>query len=194
MLINKIKVWINMIYCASCFFVTGGSLYTSSIDIVFYISYEKGGFIMTKNALVHGCMKVEKSAASVYKKLMKKFPEKKEFWKELVDDEINHLSFLNDIRSLGLIDVMQKIDSLPPAAIIDETLKMADGLTAKITEDSLSLKRALVMALKLEESMVETYTNKLIANLISCEDEVSYKKIVADEKKHIKKIRKMMKQ
>ena len=147
---------------------------------------------MAKNALIHGCMKVEKSAASTYKKLMKKFPENKEFWKELFNDEINHLSFLNDVKSLGLIDVMHKLDSLPSIAIINETVKMADDLTAKIIADSISLKKVLVMALKLEESMAETYTNKLIANLISCEDEVSYKKIVADEKKHINKIKKMM--
>ena len=145
-----------------------------------------------KHELINGCIKVEKSAASVYKKLMKKFPEKKDSWKELFDDEINHLSFLNDVKSLGLIDVMHKLDSLPSIVIINETVKMADDLTAKIVADSISLKKALVMALKLEESMVETYTNKLIANLISCEDEVSYKKIVADEKKHINKIKKMM--
>ncbi|MBI5675264.1 MAG: hypothetical protein HZC48_05465 [Nitrospirae bacterium] len=47
-------------------------------------------------------------------------------------------------------------------------------------------------SLKLEESMVKTYTNKVIADLIACE-EVSYKKVVADEKMHIRKIKKMMK-
>ena len=143
--------------------------------------------------LINGCIKVEKSAASVYKKLMKKFPEKKDSWKELFDDEINHLSFLKDIKSLGLIDEMQKIDSLPSMEIINEAVRTAVNLDAKIITDSISLKKALVMALKLEESMVETYTNKLIANLISCEDEISYKKIVADEKRHINKIKKMIK-
>jgi hypothetical protein len=49
------------------------------------------------------------------------------------------------------------------------------------------------MALKLEKSMVEMYTNKIIVNLISCEDEPSYKKIVSDEKKHINKLNKMLK-
>ena len=142
--------------------------------------------------LINGCIKVEKSAASVYKKLMKKFPEKKDSWKELFDDEINHLSFLNDVKSLGLVDVMHKLDSLPSIAIVNETVKMADDLTAKIIADSISLKKALVMALKLEESIVETYTNKVIADLICCE-EVNYKKVVADEKMHIKKIKKMMK-
>jgi rubrerythrin len=155
---------------------------------------QQGGFfVMSNNSLINGCIKVEKSAASIYKKLMSKFPEKKDFWKELFDDEINHLSFLNDVKSLGLTDVMEKIEMPPSAAIINETLKMADDLTAKITADSISFKKALAMALKLEESMVETYTNKIIANLISCEDVSSYKKMVSDEKKHINKLNKMMK-
>ena len=87
---------------------------------------------------------------------------------------------------------MEKIDLPPSKAIINETLKMADDLTGKIKADSISFKKTLAMALKLEESMVEMYTNKIIANLISCEDEASYKKIVSDEKKHINKLSKMM--
>jgi rubrerythrin len=55
------------------------------------------------------------------------------------------------------------------------------------------MKNALKLALKLEESMVETYSNELIAKLLSCDDESSYKKLLADEKKHIDKVRKMMK-
>ena len=148
---------------------------------------------MAGNAIINGCIKVEKSASSIYKKLMKKFPDRKDFLKELFDDEISHLSFLNDVKSLGLIDEIQKMESSPSIAVINKTVKMADDLTAKITEDSISFKKALSMALKLEESMVETYTNKIIADLISCEDKPSYKKMVADERKHINKIQKMMK-
>ena len=148
---------------------------------------------MAGNAIINGCIKVEKSASSIYKKLMKKFPDRKDFLKELFDDEISHLSFLNDVKSLGLINEIQKMESSPSIAVINKTVKMADDLTAKITEDSISFKKALSMALKLEESMVETYTNKIIADLISCEDKPSYKKMVADERKHINKIQKMMK-
>ncbi|MEW6713979.1 MAG: hypothetical protein AB1306_02655 [Nitrospirota bacterium] len=148
---------------------------------------------MTKDSIINGCMKVEKSAAAIYQKLMIKFLEKGEFWKELFDDEKNHISFLKDVKSLGLIDVMEKTDPLPSKKVINETIKLADDLKVKITSDSVSFKKALVMALKLEESMVEMYTNKLIADLIACEDEVSHKKIVADEKTHLRKIKKMMK-
>ncbi len=148
---------------------------------------------MAKNEILNGCIKVEKTAASMYKKLMKKFPDRKDFWNELFDDEISHLAFLNDVKSLGLSDEIKKMDPSISIAVINKTVKVANDLTAKITEDSISMKKALSMALKLEESMVETYTNKVIADLISCEDELSYKKMVTDEKKHINKIKKMMK-
>lgn len=148
---------------------------------------------MAKNAIISGCMKVERSALYVYKTLMKKFPDKREFWRELADDEVDHLSFLNDVQSLGLADIMQRTDPLPTMKNINDAIKIADDLVAKIREDSLSLKKTLAIILKLEETLVETYTNRLIAKLISCNDEVPYKKIVADEKKHVNKIKKMMK-
>jgi rubrerythrin len=148
---------------------------------------------MAKNELINGCIKVEKSAASIYKKLMKKFPDRKDFWKELFDDEISHLSFLNDVKSLGLTDEIQKMEASPSISLVNEAVKMAENIIAKIIADSISFKKALSMALKLEESAVETYTNKIIADLISCEDELAYKKMVADTKKHINKIKKMMK-
>jgi len=148
---------------------------------------------MAKNEFINGCIKVEKSAASMYKKLMTKFPDRQDYWKELFDDEISHMSFLNDVKSLGLIDEIQKMEASPSISLINKTVKMAEDLTAKIKEDPISFKKALSLVLKFEESMVEIYTNKIIANLISCDDEPSYKKMVADEKKHINKIKKMMK-
>ena len=148
---------------------------------------------MERNTFINGCIKVEKSAASIYKNLMKKFPEKEEFWKSLFNDETEHSSFFSDVKSLGLIDELKKMDSTPSMRIINETLKTASNITKKITKRSLSFKDALTMTLKLEESVVETYTNKLIAQLLSCEDAPSYKKIVADEKRHINKIKNMMK-
>lgn len=87
---------------------------------------------------------------------------------------------------------MEKIDLPPSMPIINKTLKLADSINKKTKNGSLSFNNALRMLLKLEESMVETYTNKVIAILLSCGNEISYKKIAADEKKHIRKIKKMM--
>jgi rubrerythrin len=148
---------------------------------------------MGEKAFINGCIKIEKSAASIYKNLMKKFPEEKEFWKRLFDDEVEHSSFFSDVKSLGLIADMQKMDSKPSMPIINAALRSTGSIIKKITKRSLSLEDALKMALKLEETMVETYTNKLIAKLLTCENEPSYKKIISDERKHINKIKNMMK-
>jgi rubrerythrin len=148
--------------------------------------------LMNKNSIIDGCIKVEKSSAYIYKNLMQKFPETEDFWKNLFDDEVEHLSFLRDVKSLGLTDEMEKVDLPPAMPIINKTIKMTENATEKIKTGSISLKNALKVTLKLEESIVETYTNKIIANLMSCENKLSYKKIIANEKKHINKIKKMI--
>jgi rubrerythrin len=147
---------------------------------------------MAKNSIISGCMKVERAASRLYKKIAKKFPDDNEFWQDLSDDEVNHLSFLKDVHSFGLTEVMKKTDALPRMKYIDEALNIAEDLTSKIKSNSVSFKKVLAMTLKLEESMAEMYTNRVIAKLLSCEDEASYKKTVADEKKHINKIKRMM--
>ena len=148
---------------------------------------------MGRTSVINGCMKVEKSAASIYKNLMQRFPKHEDFWKMLFDDEIKHLSFFKDVKSIGLINEMEKIDLLPSMPVINKTLKLAGSITKKIKGGSLSFVDALKITLKLEESMAETYTNKIIAHLMSCDSEPSYKNIIADERKHINKIKNMMK-
>jgi rubrerythrin len=149
---------------------------------------------MEQKDFINGCIKVENSVASIYSKLMELFPDKKEFWGSLLNDEREHIAFLNDVKSLELISEMEKLDFPPSMEIIKKTIKSADKVTAKLCDHSNSVKDTLIMALKLEESMVEIYTNELIAKLLSCDDEAPVAKVVADEKTHINKIRKMIKQ
>lgn len=147
---------------------------------------------MERNTIINKCIKVETSAASIYKDMMKQFPEHKEFWQGLFNDEIEHASFLRDVKSLNLKDELQKIDLLPSLPTINMALDLADHITGKIRSGPVSLDEALAMTLELEESMIETYTYKIIANLISCEDENGYKKIVSAEKRHLNKVKKMI--
>ena len=147
---------------------------------------------MEQNDFISGCMKVENSVASIYSDLMHIFPENKEFWESMRNDERDHIAFLSDVKSLGLLNEIEKMDVKLSIMIIDKTIKLAKNVNDDITIGSISLKDALAMTLKLEESMVETYTNKLIAKLLSCEDETSLEKLVADEKAHADKIRNMM--
>jgi rubrerythrin len=149
---------------------------------------------MEQEDVINGCIKVENAVASIYSNLMERFPDKKEFWESLLNDEREHIAFLTDVKSLGLITEIEKLDFLPSMDVIKKTLILTDKVSRKLSDNLSSLKDSLIMALKLEESEVEIYTNQLIAKLLSCDDEAPIAKVVADEKTHINKIRKMMKQ
>ncbi len=149
---------------------------------------------MEQKDFINGCIKVENSVASIYNTLMETFPDKKDFWGSLLNDERDHIAFLNDVKSFELITEMEKLDFPPSMDVIKKTIKLADKVTDKLCDNLSSLKDTLIMALKLEESMVEIYTNQLIAKLLSCDDEEPIVKVIADEKTHINRIRKMIKQ
>ena len=121
---------------------------------------------MDTHEIINGCMEVEKLAASIYCDLIRLFPEEKEFWEDFYDDEKEHLSFLIDAKSLGLIKEMEKISLPPSMTMINKTLKLADNIIKNISASPISFEKALKMVLKLEDTVVEIYTNKLIANLL----------------------------
>ena len=147
---------------------------------------------MYKTALINGCIKVEDSVASIYSNLMQVFPEKKDFWGSLFNDEREHIAFLTDVKSLELSDEIEKVDLLPTMPMIDKTLRLAEDVNEKIKSRSLTFNDALSMTLEIEESMVETYSNKIVAKLLSCADESSCEKFITDEKSHVEKISIMM--
>lgn len=148
---------------------------------------------MEEHDFINGCIKVENKVASIYSNLMQVLPKQKEFWEGLLSDEREHIAFLSDVKSLGLITELEKMDYAPSMKEIKKTLKLTDSVNKRISNDPISFHNALKLALKLEESMVETYSNELIAKLLSCDDAASYEKLLADEKKHIDHVRKMMK-
>lgn len=148
---------------------------------------------MYRTAILQGCINVEHSVATIYSNLMQVFPEKKDFWGSLYNDERDHIAFLSDVKSLGLSDDIEKVDLLPTMPMIDKTLKLADDFIEKIKNSSLSFHDALSMTLQIEESMVETYTSQMVAKLLSRTDEASCEMFITDEKSHVEKIRIMMK-
>jgi rubrerythrin len=148
---------------------------------------------MEPHDFINGCIRVENTVASIYSRLTQVFPKQKEFWEGLLKDEREHIAFLSDVKTLGLVSELEKMDYAPSMKEIKKTLKLTDSVTRRISDDPISFKNALKLALKLEESLVETYSNELIAKLLSCDDESSYNKILSDEKKHIDTVRKMMK-
>ena len=144
---------------------------------------------MDGNEIINGCIKVENAAASIYSKLMQLFPEEHDFWEVLYNDEKEHISFLSDVKSLGLCDNVRKMNLLPSKPMIREALKQAEKINKKISNGPVTFKEALRITLALEESMVETYTNKLIASLLCCNNETSFNDFVTNGKDHEKKIK-----
>jgi len=144
---------------------------------------------MDGNEIINGCIKVESAAASIYSKLMQLFPEEHDFWEGLYNDEKEHISFLSDVKSLGLCDDVRKMNLLPSKPMIREALKQAEKINKKISNGPVTFKQALRITLALEESMVETYTNKLIASLLCCNNETSFNDFVTNGKDHEKKIK-----
>jgi len=160
--------------------------------IQFFTSISGGVNIMQSNDIVSKCIQVEKNAAAIYNELLKLFPEQSDFLRGLFDDEVEHLNFFNDIKSLGLKNELKIIDSPPSLPTLNKTLQLADSIIEEVRTSSVTFKDALEMVLKFEESLAETYTNKLIAHLMSCEDESRFEQLMSDEKKHINKIKKQL--
>ena len=74
--------------------------------------------------------------------------------------------------------------------IFYRTRKFVENIMNQIKFNPLSLEEALKIALKLEETLVETFTNYLIANLSPNRKAII--EMLIEERSHIDKIKEMM--
>lgn len=147
---------------------------------------------MKMGKIINGCKAVEEAVASIYRTFADFFPEYRTFWVDLYRDELEHSYWLSDANNIEAIDLLPSEDMLPSMDIIERTLVFVRGKIQYIKTNPVSLEEALKIALKLEESMVETFTNEMTANLFASDYEALSKKIIAAEKRHINKIEDMM--
>ena len=75
--------------------------------------------------------------------------------------------------------------------LLDRTEKFIANINNHIEINPVSFEEALNMALQIEETKVEAFTNELIANL-SVADSGAFLQLLMDEKTHIAKIENMM--
>lgn len=142
-----------------------------------------------------GCIAIEESAASLYRTFAQLFPDEKDFWEGMLHDEIDHSSFLKDAASLDMFRKLPHHARPPSISFIEKTLEFAQSVSRRIMLNPVSFGDALNIALKFEESMVETYTNELIAELKSDDDEsyfMNIEKMLVEERGHVSKIKNMM--
>jgi hypothetical protein len=143
--------------------------------------------------LIDGCVAMEKAVSSIYSTFMRLFPEEKDFWGDLCKDELEHSSFLNNSDYQKILNRGLQITMMPPSkSLIERTLDLAGKINKQIQFETISPEDAFKMALKLEESMVETFANEFIANLIALDDKKVVETILAGERLHVDKIREMM--
>jgi hypothetical protein len=147
---------------------------------------------MGKNSIIHDCIAVEKAVASIYSTFIQLFPQEKTFWEDLFNDEIEHLSFLIDAEHFGIFQKPQTRVPFPLIKAVERTLKFVEEVSQEIRFRPVSLEDALTLSLKLEETMVETFANKAIADMLATDDESFTEKLLTGEKIHIDKIRLMM--
>ncbi|MBI5664425.1 MAG: hypothetical protein HZC49_04970 [Nitrospirae bacterium] len=130
--------------------------------------------------------------ASIYGSFADLFPQYREFWEDLYRDELQHSFWLSDAAHYEAIDLLPSEDLMPSMDIVEKTLAFVHGQSQRILTRPVTLEEAFKIALQLEESMVETFTNEMTANLFASDYESLSQKIIAAEKIHIGKIEDMM--
>lgn len=135
---------------------------------------------------------MEQIVSSIYSSFVQLFPEEKQFWIDLYQDEIDHASWLSKAGYTEMIDLLPSEDFIPSLKLVDKSVRFAEKIKKDVGSGPLSFEDALKVALKLEETMVETFTNELVANVISIDYESLSDRLIMAEKMHIAKIEDMM--
>ena len=145
-----------------------------------------------KQELIKGCVAIEKTVALIYSQFMQLLQEEIDFWVNLYKDEIKHSLFLVEAGTMGLFSDLKDSEMLLTIPLIHKTLSFAEKISARVQSTPVSLEDALKLALKLEESIVETFANDMIAVFSAGENVMSIQKMVAEERQHVDKIRNKM--
>jgi rubrerythrin len=134
---------------------------------------------------------MEEAVASIYGTFIRLFPHEKSFWEDLYQDEKKHSSFLIESTACGTFDKMKGIDRGLSMPLLNRTQKYIENVINHIRANPVSLEEALKMALEIEETTVETFTNELISNL-GASDSNAFLQMLMEEKTHVAKIKSKM--
>lgn len=142
--------------------------------------------------LIEGFKSVEQAVGSIYRSFMNLFPEEKRFWQDLYRDELEHAYWLSSAAHVESIDLLPSLDLLPTEELLLNALKFIERQHLYIKSNPVSLEEALKIALRLEELMIEVFTNELPANLFASDYKSLSDRISAAERLHINKIEDLM--
>ncbi len=141
---------------------------------------------------LEACLKIETFCEEIYYALCKLFPEARELFRQLAEEEERHADILTISAEFYNIDAMSERIVPNSVAKIQESLDLADKMRREIAVKTISLHEALEMALELEESVAEMYFNELMTDT-SDEEIISHlQQYYKDEMKHTHRIRQYM--
>jgi len=135
---------------------------------------------------------VEETIASLYRIFMEIFPDERPFWLDLYKDELEHSFWLTSGTRSEVIELLPSNELLPSIEHITRTLVFVEGKIAQVKTNPVTFEAALTIALEIEKSMVEIFTNEITANLLATDHKSLNDKLIAAEKIHVTKIEDMM--
>ncbi len=111
---------------------------------------------------LNACLKVETLCEEIYYSLCSLFPEAKELFQKLAEEEERHADILTicaGFQDIGALPDMMVLNSVPQ---IMQSIDIAEEIKAKIEKENISLLAALHMTLELEEAVAEIYFNEVM--------------------------------
>ena len=111
---------------------------------------------------LNACLKVETLCEEIYYTLCFLFPEAKELFQKLAEEEERHadiLTICTGFQDMGTLPDMIVLNSLPQ---IVKSIDIAEEIKARIAQGNISLIAALHMTLELEEAVAEIYFNEVM--------------------------------
>lgn len=131
------------------------------------------------------CIGIELGVANIYRTFSEKLPEAKDLWYDLSLEEENHAAILvlgGKYNEMGVLP-----DNIVPSSMhgIKQTVDLVKETEKRAQSESLSLKAALDMSLKLEKTKEESYLPEILAKETDSEVISRLQQLLNDTKLHI---------
>jgi len=138
------------------------------------------------------CIAIETGIGEIYREFSRIFPDGKDLWGELAHEEENHAAILaigSRYANLGMLPDFIVPDSL---SHMRETMGLVDSIKAVAQAGSLSMKEALEMSLKVEQTLEESYLLDVMTRETQSEIVERLRRLLADTESHITRIKDFM--
>jgi len=146
---------------------------------------------------LQACLKMEMQCADVYHTLVTLFPERlfpdaRELFKTLADWEERHADIIAISIQFNNVDEIPDIIVPDEMSLINVTLGIAQDIKSRLDDSRITLKMALSMILKLEESAGESYLQDVMTKQTDSEVILYLQQFYKDEKTHAEMIKELM--